>query len=223
MHWRQYDAAGGYDMSMTAHPSPLVRDAEDLTRQLLSEDSDRLAHSKYAASIAEVAADVLGLADPQALIAAAWLHDIGYLPALSRTGFHPLDGALFLAEEGWPDETVLLVAHHSHADVLASYYDVEAHLAVLDHARAEAEDILAYADLRSGTTGMGALADQRIAEMRIRHAENPSVPVDVREARYELLLRTAARVSAALNAQPHGLYGRRRSRATSLSGARLRG
>ena len=29
------------------------------------------------------------------LIAAAYLHDIGYAPALQQTGFHPIDGAMF--------------------------------------------------------------------------------------------------------------------------------
>ena len=208
-------------MSMTAHPSPLVREAETLARHLLSTDSDRLAHCRYAASIAEIAAEALGVTDPQHLVAAAWLHDVGYLPTIARTGFHPLDGALYLASQGWPDDTVMLVAHHSHADLLAPYFDVEDHLAVLDHAGGDAEAVLTYADLRSGTTGMGALPDERIAEMRARHAENPSVPCEARELRYELLLRTAARVSAALGAQPPGWSGRRRTRATSLSGSRL--
>jgi hypothetical protein len=31
-------------------------------------------------------------ADRPVLIAAAWLHDIGYAPGLPETGFHPLDG-----------------------------------------------------------------------------------------------------------------------------------
>ena len=30
---------------------------------------------------------------PDDLVAAAWLHDIGYAPGLVQTGFHPLDGA----------------------------------------------------------------------------------------------------------------------------------
>ena len=34
------------------------------------------------------------------LVAAAWLHDIGYAPELVETGFHPLDGARYLRREG---------------------------------------------------------------------------------------------------------------------------
>jgi len=208
-------------MPMTSKQTPLVRDAESLARRLLADDSDRFAHCRYSAGIAELAADALGLQDSDALIAAAWLHDIGYVPSLAMTGFHPLDGALRLASEGWPDETVLLVAHHSHADLLARYFGVENQLTVLDHASGEAEDILTYADLRSGTTGMGAVPEQRIAEMRRGHSKNPTVPKEVREGRYDLLLAAANRVSDALNARPNGWSSRRRSRVTSLSGSRL--
>ncbi len=39
--------------------------------------------------------------DEQAyLIAAAYLHDIGYAPSLRKTGFHPIDGALYLQSFG---------------------------------------------------------------------------------------------------------------------------
>lgn len=36
----------------------------------------------------------------EVLVAAAWLHDIGYALRLAATGFHPLDGAKFLRTEG---------------------------------------------------------------------------------------------------------------------------
>ena len=36
------------------------------------------------------------------LIAAAWLHDIGYGSLLRDTGFHPIDGAQYLRRKGWP-------------------------------------------------------------------------------------------------------------------------
>jgi putative nucleotidyltransferase with HDIG domain len=210
-------------MPRCANPSPLVRDAEALARRLLVDDSDRLAHCRYTARIAELAADALGVPDSDTLVAAAWLHDIGHTASISRTGFHPLDGALHLASECWPDQTVLLVAHHSHAAVLAPYFEVEHQFAVLDHAPSDAEDILTYADLRSGPTGMGARPQQRIREMRARHAGPPVVPDDVREGRYRLLLATADRVRNVLNAQPSGWSGRREARAPTLSGARLVG
>jgi HD superfamily phosphodiesterase len=52
------------------------------------------------------------------LIAAAYLHDIGYAPTLARTGFHPLDGAVHLRELG-EERLAGLVAHHSGAETEA--------------------------------------------------------------------------------------------------------
>ena len=36
------------------------------------------------------------------LVAAPWLHDIGYAVEVTDTGFHPLDGACYLASPGAP-------------------------------------------------------------------------------------------------------------------------
>src|SRR5258708_39726814 len=47
------------------------------------------------------------------LVAAAWLHDIGYAPDLVDTGFHPLDGGRFLRQQGADERLACLVAHHS--------------------------------------------------------------------------------------------------------------
>jgi HD superfamily phosphodiesterase len=48
------------------------------------------------------------------LIAAAWLHDIGYAPPLNRLGFHPVDGARYVREQG-QERLASLVAYHSGA------------------------------------------------------------------------------------------------------------
>ncbi|MCX6434201.1 MAG: HD domain-containing protein [Actinobacteria bacterium] len=177
----------------------LVRDAQTLAHTLLSGDPRRLAHVRGAALIAGMAAGALRVDQPETLVAAAWLHDIGYAPSLRRTGFHPLDGAMFLARKGWPDSVVLLVAHHSHAAVLAPYYGVHHHMSLLDHAPGNGDDIITFSDLRAGTNGMGADPRDRIDDMRRRHADRTFVPSDIREARYRMMLTAAARVNAAIN------------------------
>jgi putative nucleotidyltransferase with HDIG domain len=197
-------------MPLYPNANPLVSRAERSAVALLGHDPDRLAHSRTAARIAEQVTDVLGIEDPELVVAATWLHDVGYAPTVVRTGFHPLDGALHLADEGWPDETVLLVAHHSYASVLAPYFGVEEHLSLLDHAPFDAEDVLVYADLLSGPTGMGASPEDRIKDKRARLTSPACVPSKVREDRYRLLLAAATRVSAALNARPTGWKARRR-------------
>ena len=55
----------------------------------------RWAHVQGVARQAEHAASRLGCRDG-VLVAAAWLHDIGYAPGVKDTGFHPLDGARYL-------------------------------------------------------------------------------------------------------------------------------
>ena len=55
----------------------------------------RWQHVQAVAAQAErlsAASDVAG----NLLVAAAWLHDIGYAPDLLDTGFHPIDGGRFL-------------------------------------------------------------------------------------------------------------------------------
>ena len=67
--------------------------AQDLARTLLADSLPRRwAHVQGVAARARSLAPSLG-ADADLLEAAAWLHDIGYLPELAETGLHSLDGA----------------------------------------------------------------------------------------------------------------------------------
>ena len=76
------------------------------------------AHGGVALRAVELAGP-LGL-DADVLEAAAWLHDIGYAEVVAVTGFHPLDGARYLAGCGWPECIVGLVAQHSGARYVAA-------------------------------------------------------------------------------------------------------
>ena len=62
------------------------------------------------------------VADEEApvLVAAAWLHDIGYTDTLRVTGSHPVDGGLHLRRAGWPPLVCGLVAHHLGARFVAA-------------------------------------------------------------------------------------------------------
>jgi HD superfamily phosphodiesterase len=93
--------------------------AEDLAQALLQEPLPRRwAHVQGVAERARSLAPVLG-ADAD-LLQAAWLHDIGYAPALSLTGPHALDGARYLRDAQDADAMLCrLVAHHSYAIVEA--------------------------------------------------------------------------------------------------------
>jgi putative nucleotidyltransferase with HDIG domain len=71
----------------------------------------RWRHTESAARRAEWVARALSLSAD--LIAAAWLHDVGYAPGLAHSRFHPLDGARYLRRIGMDESVVSLVAYHS--------------------------------------------------------------------------------------------------------------
>ena len=85
-------------LSSLGRMNALASWAEDLAQALLQEPLPRRwAHVQGVAARARSLAPVLG-ADADLLQAAAWLHDIGYAPALSLTGLHALDGARYLRD-----------------------------------------------------------------------------------------------------------------------------
>jgi len=76
-----------------------VDDAAELAGKTLAEPLPRRwRHVRSVARRARWVAKELALSDD--LVAAAWLHDIGYAPELAETGFHPLDGARYLRRVG---------------------------------------------------------------------------------------------------------------------------
>src|ERR1700684_1219936 len=124
----------------------------------------RWAHVQGVAAQARSLAPILG-DDADLLEAAAWLHDIGYSPELTDTGFHPLDGARYLRDVHHADQLVCrLVAHHTCAIIEAE----ERGLA--DALSSEFEPVgplltnaLTYCDLTTSPDGEPVLADQRLA------------------------------------------------------------
>src|SRR5690348_3218742 len=94
--------------------------AEELARKLLEIPLHRRwSHVQGVAARARGLAPVLG-DDAGLLEAAAWLHDIGYSPDLTDTGFHPLDGARYLRDMHQAEPVLCrLVGNHSCAVIEA--------------------------------------------------------------------------------------------------------
>ena len=93
----------------------MVSEAREMARSVLAEALPRRwEHVQGVAGKAERVSAEIAL-DGEVLVSAAWLHDIGYAPAVLGTGFHPLDGARYLAGLGAPERVVNLVARHSNA------------------------------------------------------------------------------------------------------------
>ena len=122
------------------------------------------------------------------LVSAAWLHDIGYAPELSVTGFHPLDGARHLREIGVDERIVALVAHHSCAEVEAGLRGLRDALAGEFPVREPIyDDALCFCDMTNGPAGAPVAAADRLDEIQRRYGEGHVVTQFVDEARSEIL------------------------------------
>jgi anti-anti-sigma regulatory factor len=169
----------------------LVRDARRLAETLLAEMPERWRHTVGVAGRAAELTDTLaGEADAGALVAAAWLHDIGYAGQLRDTGFHPLDGGLHLRALGWPDRVACLVAHHSEAICIAEAWGLADRLADFPREGTAVADALTYADQTIGPNGRAMEIDERLADMLRRHG--PDSPNAMAHPRRAPLLRAAA-------------------------------
>lgn len=139
----------------------------------------RWMHTQGVAGQARAVGPLLGW-DTDLIESAAWLHDIGYAPALAASRFHPLDGARYLRDVEHADPCLcLLVANHTGAlgearerglaDVLRAEFPV----------RGEAEiglvAAVTYCDLTTGPQGERLTPQERLDEILSRYP--PDGPV----------------------------------------------
>jgi hypothetical protein len=173
--------------------------AEQTARNLLQETLPRRwAHVQGVAATAWTLAPVLG-SDADLMIAAAWLHDIGYAPLVAGSGFHPLDGARYLRDAKHADaELCSLVAHHSGAITEAAERGLADELArEFEPARGDLADALIYCDMTTGPDGQRLPVEKRLDEIRNRY--EPHDPVSRAIARSApQLIEAASRVAARL-------------------------
>jgi HD domain len=145
--------------------------AQDLARTLLADALPRRwAHVQGVAARARSLAPAIG-PDAALLEAAAWLHDIGYLPDLAATGLHSLDGALYLRDVQHAEPLLCrLVAHHSCAVIEADERGLaRLLLAEFDPAPQPLADALTFCDMTTTPDGEQTHVDRRLAEIRDRY------------------------------------------------------
>jgi predicted hydrolase (HD superfamily) len=160
----------------------------------------RWRHVRSVARRARWVAKTLGL--PDDLVAAAWLHDIGYAPDLVQTGFHPLDGARYLRRAGVDGQVVSLVAYHSCAQIEADVRGLSAELeGEFSPADPQLADALLYCDMTTGPDGDYVRPADRLVEIRGRYGPDDEVTRFVERAASQILA-TAGRVEELLAAQP---------------------
>jgi hypothetical protein len=174
-----------------------VTRARDLAEVLLRERPDRWTHTMGVAACAAQITTAVETADRDLLLAAVWLHDVGYSPTLAHSGFHPLDAAWHLKREGWPRRLVGLVAHHSGALFVARELRLDHVLQGFPHEQSAVSDALVYADQTTGPTGRPCTVEQRMTEMLTRHGP-ASAQARVHPVRGPHLLAAVARVEQRL-------------------------
>ena len=127
----------------------------------------RWSHVQQVAALGAQIGPAFG-ADEEKLVAACLLHDIGYAPELSVTGFHPLDGARFVRAQGHED-LARLVAHHSGARYEAVLRDVPGFEDEFPFDDSDLDKALTYCDLTTGPDGMRMNFRDRVAEIVARY------------------------------------------------------
>jgi hypothetical protein len=180
-----------------SEPDALVRSASRLASALLHADPDRLRHTRGVVRRAGELAPAVPPGRLSMLIAAAWLHDIGYSVAVTDTGFHPLDGAVYLLRHDWPMALATLVAHHSAAQIMADSIGLGDDLRRFPITDGDVADALTYADQTTGPTGERLPIQDRLADMLRRHGPE-STQAKVHSQRGPYLLAVADRVEARL-------------------------
>ncbi|WP_405582174.1 HD domain-containing protein [Streptomyces sp. NBC_01190] len=157
---------------------------QGLAEQLLAEPLPRRwAHSQGVGRKAESIAHLVG-ADAEVLISAAWLHDIGYAPALVKTGLHSLDGARHLRDVEQADPRVCsLVAYHSCAQIEARNRGLDDELtAEFDPVDGLLADALIYCDMTTTPDGEPADVEKRLSEILSRYGPGDVVTESITEA-----------------------------------------
>ncbi|GBE22303.1 HD domain protein [bacterium BMS3Bbin01] len=160
--------------------------AEDHARGMLSPLGRRWKHAKAVADTAWDLARSLAPEDADVLVAAAYLHDVGYAPELAVSGFHSLDGARHLRSLRH-ERLAGLVAHHTRARHEARLRGLQEELAAFDDEDSLVSAALTYCDLTTGPSGERMTPERRLADVEARYGEHSPVTNGLRAAWPELM------------------------------------
>lgn len=179
----------------------IVRWSERVARDVLVDDLPRRwAHVQGVARKARLASCLFDKEESDLLVAAAFLHDVGYGPKINSTGFHPLDGARYLEELGFENRLCALVAHHSCAYLEAELRNLSRYLSAWTDEETSLRDALWWSDMTTTPDGQPVDVHERIDEIQERYGAQDLVTFFIRQAKPELVdavRRTEERISAA--------------------------
>jgi hypothetical protein len=151
-----------------------LEEASSIAERLLAPLGDRWRHARAVGQRAQEVSRILLEADRCFLVAAAYLHDIGYAPALRRTGLHQLDGAFYVRSLGHA-RLASLIAHHSESRFEVQLRGFQHELDLYEREASWTADALTYCDLTTGPLGQPMTLEERIAEVQQRYGQGDIV------------------------------------------------
>ena len=170
---------------------------ENLLVALMPDKPNRVRHIKGVTTYACEVGAALGIQDR--LEAVALAHDIAYANDLRRTGFHPLDGAIFLAHCGADEDIIHAVLHHTgareeakHWPKAAAFYDIAPYEPTL------LDDAITFCDTQTSPVGERVTIEERISEIEGRYGPG-SAPSQVMRRMQPNFLKIFERMSRQLS------------------------
>ncbi len=140
----------------------------------LSPLGSRWAHTQGVVAHARALEATIPAGDRKALVAAAYVHDIGYALDVRDSGFHPLDGARWLRARGH-ERLASLVAYHSGAWFEAAARGLATALEEFAEERSPVADLLTFCDLTTDPEGGDVTPSVRMAEIDSRYGGDSDV------------------------------------------------
>jgi len=174
----------------------LIAWASKRAEMLLSSLGNRWLHVQGVVQRASWVGQTFEEGDRLLLLAGAYMHDIGYAPSLRVTGFHPLDGALYVRSCGY-ERLASLIAHHFAARFEAHLRGCDQLLGEFPRERSAVADALTYCDVTTSPTGEQVTLKERAAEIRARYGKQDLVVQALRLAMPSLAL-TVGRIQQRL-------------------------
>lgn len=159
--------------------------ARELSESCLGDMGDRWLHVQAVGRSAEEL-QKRGLDVSDAVVAAAWLHDVGYGKSVADTGFHPVDGARWLAGHGAPPGVVALVAYHSGARFEAEERGLADALAQFSEPDPDQLDVLTMIDMSTSPKGKPVAVSERLDEILGRYPTGDPVHRAITQSRDSL-------------------------------------
>lgn len=149
--------------------------------RMADELPQRWAHVHAVAAKAENLRPVLD-GDAELVVAAAWLHDVGYASTVTDSGLHALDGARLLRSLDADSRLIGLVAYHSGARYEAELRGLGTELAAFHDEASFTRDALWFCDMTTGPSGETMTFDERLAEIDLRYGSDHNVTLAIKKA-----------------------------------------